>query len=84
MNTRYLSSLPLLGISLLLPFSLLQADEVKLKSGQSITGRITYEADDIVKIEVSVNASIKETKIIGRGDLAEIITDAPDEGEFSR
>jgi hypothetical protein len=84
MNTRYLSSLPLLGISLLLPFSLLQADEVKLKSGQSITGRITYEADDIVKIEVSVNASIKETKIIGRGDIAEIIKDAPDDVEFNR
>jgi len=84
MNTRYLSSLPLLGFSLLLPFSLLQADEVKLKSGQSITGRITYEADDIVKIEVSVNASIKETKVIGRADIAEIIKDAPDDVEFNR
>jgi hypothetical protein len=84
MNTRYPSSLPLLGLSLLFPFSLLQADEVKLKSGQSFTGRITYEADDIIKIEVPVSASIKETKVIGRADIAEIIKDAPDDVEFNR
>lgn len=84
MNTRYLSPLPLLGLSLLFPLSLLQADEVKLKSGQSLTGRITYEADDIIKIEVTVSASIKETKVIGRADIAEIIKDAPDDVEFNR
>lgn len=84
MNTRYPSSLPLLGLSLLFPLSLLQADEVKLKSGQSFTGRITYEADDIIKIEVPVSASIKETKVIGRADIAEIIKDAPDDVEFNR
>lgn len=84
MNTRYLSSLPLLGLSLIFPLSLLQADEVKLKSGQSFTGRITYEADDIIKIEVPVSASIKETKVIGRADIAEIIKDAPDDVEFNR
>ncbi|GEM_PF-518909 len=84
MNTRNLSSLPLLGLSLLLPLSLLRADEVKLKSGQSITGRITYEADDIIKIEVPVSASIKETKVIGRADIAEILKDAPDDVEFNR
>lgn len=84
MNTRNLSSLRLLGLSLLFPLSLLQADEVKLKSGQSLTGRITYEADDIIKIEVPVSASIKETKVIGRADIAEIIKDAPDDVEFNR
>lgn len=84
MNTRNISSLPLLGLTLLLSLSLLQADEVKLKSGQTITGRITYEADDIIKIEVPVSASIKETKVIGRADIAEILKDAPDDVEFNR
>ncbi|NLT72552.1 MAG: hypothetical protein GXX91_17905 [Verrucomicrobiaceae bacterium] len=84
MNTRHLPSLPLLGISLLFPLVFLQADEVKLKSGETFTGRITYEADDIIKIEVPVSASIKETKIIGRADIAEIVKDAPDDVEFNR
>lgn len=84
MNTRYFSSLPLFGLSLLFPLSLLQADEVKLKSGQTLTGRITYEADDIIKIEVPISASIKETKVIGRADIAEIVKDAPDDVEFNR
>lgn len=84
MNTRYFSSLPLLGLSLLFPLSLLQADEVKLKSGQTLTGRITYEADDIIKIEVPISASIKETKVIGRADIAGIVKDAPDDVEFNR
>ncbi len=84
MNTRHLPSLPLLGLSVLFSLALLQADEVKLKSGESFTGRITYEADDIIKIEVPVSASIKETKIIGRADIAEILKDAPDDVEFNR
>lgn len=60
------------------------SDELKLKSGETITGRITYEADDIVKIEVAVSESIKETKIISRADVAEIVKDAPDVVEFNR
>lgn len=55
------------------------ADEIKLKSGQVISGRITYEADDIVKIEVSISASIKETKILSRADIELITKQAPDQ-----
>lgn len=84
MNTSHLPSLTLLSLSLFFPISLLQADEVKLKSGETISGRITYEADDIIKVEIPVTASIKETKVIGRGDIAEIIKDAPDDVEFNR
>jgi len=58
------------------------ADEIKLKSGQVISGRITYEADDIVKIEVSISASIKETKIVSRGDIELITKQAPDQTAF--
>lgn len=60
------------------------SDELKLKTGETITGRITYEAADIVKIEVTVSASIKETKIISRTEVAEIVKDAPDVVEFNR
>lgn len=57
-------------------------DEIKLKSGETLEGRITYEADDIVKIELTISASIKETKIIARGDIAEIIKETPDNVAF--
>lgn len=60
------------------------SDELKLKTGETLTGRITYEAADIIKIEVAVTASIKETKIISRADIAEIVKDAPDVVEFNR
>jgi hypothetical protein len=62
----------------------LRADEIKLKSGQTLTGRITYEAADIVKMEIPISASIKETKIIGRADIASIVKDAPDDVEFNK
>lgn len=62
----------------------LRSDEIKLKSGQTLTGRITYEASDIVKIEIPISASIKETKVIGRADIASIVKDAPDDVEFNK
>lgn len=68
----------------LLPASSLRADEIKLKSGQTLNGRITYEAADIVKIEIPISASIKETKIIGRADIETIVKDAPDDVEFNK
>lgn len=71
-------------VAVSLPTSALQADEIKLKSGQTLTGRITYEAADIVKIEIPVSASIKETKVIGRADIATIVKEAPDDLEFNK
>lgn len=59
-----------------------QGDEITLKSGETLSGKITYEADDIVKIEIAVSSSIKETKIIARGDIAEIKKEAPDSVAF--
>jgi hypothetical protein len=61
----------------------LPADEIKMKAGQTYTGRITYEAADIVKIELNVSGSIKETKVLGRADIASITKDAPDDVEFN-
>lgn len=75
---------PLLLASALIGLLPLGADEIKLKSGQTLTGRITYEAADIVKIEIPVSASIKETKIIGRADIESIVKDAPDDVEFNK
>ena len=60
------------------------ADEVKLKNGETVSGRITYEGSDILKVEVSVSSSIKETKIISRADIAEVVKDAPDVVEYNR
>jgi hypothetical protein len=62
----------------------LNADEIKLKTGQTLTGRITYEGPDIVKMEIPISASIKETKIIGRADIERMIKDAPDDVEFNK
>ena len=84
MHKKTLPAIQRLGLVFLLSASVSFADEVKLKSGTSVTGRITYEAADIIKIEVAISASIKETKIIGRSDIAEIIKDAPDNVEFDR
>lgn len=73
-----------LAIATALAITPLMADEIKLKSGETFSGRITYEADDIVKIEVAINASIKETKIIARGDIESIVKDAPDDVAFNK
>lgn len=62
----------------------LAADEIKMKSGQTYAGRITYEAADIVKIELDVSGSIKETKILARADIATITKDAPDDVAFGK
>jgi hypothetical protein len=74
----------LILVATVLPASSLHADEIKLKSGQTLNGRITYEAADIVKIEISISASIKETKILGRADIETIVKDAPDDVEFNK
>lgn len=59
------------------------ADEIKMKSGQTFSGKITYEADDIVKIEVAISQSIKETKILSRAEIETITKAAPDDVEFA-
>jgi len=59
-------------------------DRIKMKDGKVYEGRITLEASDIVKIEIPVTASIKETKILGRKDIAEITKDAPDDVAFGK
>ena len=72
-----LLSLSFLGSHFLL------ADEIKMKDGTTHTGRITYEGDDIVKIEIPVTASIKETKILSRNDILNITKmDCPRECRF--
>lgn len=76
--------LSLLSLLFVLSLASSHADEILLKSGETITGRITYEADDIVKIEVNVSASIKETKIIGRNDIAKIAKEAADSVAFKK
>lgn len=71
--------------ALLLAFAMTsRADEIKLKNGETLTGRITYEADDIVKIEVAISGSIKETKVLGRDQIESISKDAPDNVEFAK
>ncbi len=72
------------AIAAVLVVSPLAADDIKLKSGETLTGRITYEADDIVKIEIPVSASIKETKVIARADIESITKEAPDDVAFNQ
>ncbi|MEM9017882.1 MAG: PTPDL family protein, partial [Verrucomicrobiota bacterium] len=60
------------------------ADEIQMKSGETYSGRITYEGDDIVKIEIQISSSIKETKILSRSEIAQIAKEAPDDVEFAK
>ena len=60
------------------------ADEIKLKNGETISGKLVFESADFVKIEVAVSASIKETKLISRSEIAEIIKEAPDNVQFAK
>lgn len=64
-------------------FSSLHADVIKLKNGDTLTGRITQEADDFVRIEIPISASIKETKILSRNDILNIVKDAADDVAFN-
>ena len=86
MNAKSSTLFPLLSLCLSLGagLSLSNADEVKLKSGETLNGHITFEGDDIIKMEISISASIKETKVIGRADIATIVKDAPDDVEFNK
>ncbi|MDA8633602.1 hypothetical protein N9L71_07565 [Verrucomicrobiales bacterium] len=61
-----------------------QSDQIKMKDGTTHEGRITLETDDIVKIEVSISASIKETKLLSRKDILNITKDDPADLEFNR
>jgi hypothetical protein len=81
---RLLPALTIPCFAFILTLSVSFADEVKLKTGEVYKGRITYEADDIIKIEIPVSNSIKETKVVGRATIAEIKKDAPDLVEYEK
>lgn len=78
-SLRY--SLPVFLVAFTLAL-VVSADEIKLKSGETLVGRITYEGDDFLRIEISASSSIKETKMVGRGDIASITKDSPDDVAF--
>lgn len=82
--TKRLFPLSFLALGLIAFLPVASADEVKMKSGETYVGRITYEADDLVRIEVTISESIKETKILARADIESISKDAPDDVEFNR
>lgn len=62
----------------------LAADEIKMKSGDVLKGTIVFENEEMVRMEVAVSASIKETKVLARGDIASISKDAPDDVAFEK
>ena len=55
-----------------------QADTVTLKNGTKIEGRITFEAADMIRVEVKLSETIKETKTIAKADISEIVKTKPD------
>ncbi len=60
-----------------------------MKDGKIHEGRITFESDPkdpngFVTIKVSISASIKETRNLGRKDIAEITKDAEDDVAFGK
>ncbi len=60
------------------------SDIVKLNTGEELDGKITYESSDFIKIEIQLNAGIKDTKTVLRKDIAEIQKSTPDDLEFER
>ncbi|MBL9153585.1 MAG: hypothetical protein JNK37_13910 [Verrucomicrobiales bacterium] len=63
----------------ILPSLPARADTVKMKDGKVHEGKITVEANDFIKLEVQVSATIKNTMTIPRADIAEIVKAAPDD-----
>ena len=61
-----------------------QSDQIKMKDGTTHEGRITLETDDIVKIEVSISESIKETKLLSRKDILNITKDSQEDLDFNK
>ncbi len=59
------------------------ADTVKLKSGETLEGKITSEGSDYIKLEIAVSSTIKDTKIIPKNDIAQIIKAAADDVALS-
>jgi len=59
------------------------ADVVTLKDGTSVEGRIIVEGSDILRIEVQVTPSIKETKTYSMTDVAKVEKTAPDKLAFA-
>ncbi|MCB1063026.1 MAG: hypothetical protein KDN20_08915 [Verrucomicrobiae bacterium] len=72
-----------MAVTLFFSAAFVRADTVKLKSGESLEGKIVYEGADYIKLEVAVSATIKDTKILPLGDIAEIIKAAPDDVALS-
>jgi len=64
--------------AMLLPLLSGHGDTVTLKDGSKLEGKITYEADDFIKIELSRSGSIKETKLLNRSDIQTIAKTQPD------
>lgn len=84
MNFKSILSLLVLSAFSLLCISNLAGDEIKLKNGESLNGKITFESDDLVKIEMEVSGTIKQTRTIARSEIEKIVKDAPDNVAFGK
>jgi hypothetical protein len=77
-----LVTLRLLTALLFLPLATAVADTVKLKSGETIVGRITNADDNAITIEVEYSSSIIDTQTIPRADVAQFSVESGDEAAF--
>jgi len=60
------------------------SDEIRLKSGEVLKGRIVSEGEDFLRIEIVVSETIRETMMVSRADVAEVVKEAPDNVEFAK
>ncbi|MFK5922971.1 MAG: hypothetical protein QM496_12400 [Verrucomicrobiota bacterium] len=77
-SRRLRIGLAILLTTLTLPLSSSYGDIVTLKDGKKLEGKITMEAADFIKLELSRSGSIKETKLLKRADIATIAKTKPD------
>lgn len=60
------------------------ADTIKMNDGSEISGKIVLEGSDFVKIELQTSATIKESKMIKKSDIKQILKTAPDDLEWEK
>lgn len=61
----------------------LRADTVNLKNGDKVEGKILSETDAEVTVRVQVTATIKDERVIKRGEIASIEKVQPDEAAWT-
>jgi len=82
MKRSHRLTLPALLALSLVAFGPVRADSILLKSGERLEGKVISENADSVTLEYRLTAKIKDTKIIAKSDIKEMIKLSPAQMEM--